>query len=77
VRGAAGDPLVCSLLRLEPLTGRSHQLRVHLLAIDHPILGDNLYGAPDTLAASTRLCLHASELSFEGQSHRAPHPFHD
>jgi tRNA pseudouridine32 synthase/23S rRNA pseudouridine746 synthase len=77
VRGAAGDPLDCALLRLEPLTGRSHQLRVHLLSMGHPILGDNLYSTPDTLAAATRLCLHASELAFEGACHRMPHPFHD
>lgn len=51
-------------LALQPLSGRSHQLRVHLLAIDHPILGDALY-AP-TLAAP-RLMLHACALTL-------PHP---
>ena len=48
-------------LELDPLTGRSHQLRVHLLAIGHPIVGDALY-APE-LAAS-RLMLHANALAF-------------
>ena len=52
-----------SRLRLEPLTGRSHQLRVHLKALGHPILGDALY-APDAVAsASPRLLLHATELA--------------
>lgn len=51
-----------SRLALMPVTGRSHQLRVHLLAINHPILGDALY-APDTVAAkSERLLLHATHL---------------
>lgn len=49
-------------LRLTPLTGRSHQLRVHLLSIGHPILGDRFYASGDALAASGRLCLHAQAL---------------
>lgn len=53
-----------SRLELEPLTGRSHQLRVHLQAIGHPILGDALYAPPDLAAQSPRLLLHASELAF-------------
>lgn len=53
-----------SQLELEPLTGRSHQLRVHLQAIGHPILGDTLYALPAVAAASSRLLLHASELAF-------------
>lgn len=48
-------------LCLEPVTGRSHQLRVHLLAIGHRIVGDTLYGA----APHERLLLHASELALE------------
>jgi len=51
-----------SLLALQPLTGRSHQLRVHLQAIGHAILGDALY-AP-TLTSEHGLMLHASELGF-------------
>ena len=46
-----------SRLVLEPVTGRSHQLRVHLQAIGHPIVGDALYGTADE-----RLMLHATEL---------------
>jgi tRNA pseudouridine32 synthase/23S rRNA pseudouridine746 synthase len=53
-----------SRLELEPLTGRSHQLRVHLQAIGHPILGDALYAPPEIAAASARLLLHATELGF-------------
>ena len=53
-----------SRLELEPLTGRSHQLRVHLQAIGHPILGDALYAPPAVAAASERLLLHAEALAF-------------
>lgn len=52
---------------LEPLTGRTHQLRVHLAAIGHAILGDTLYAAPHIAAASPRLLLHASELQVGSQ----------
>jgi tRNA pseudouridine32 synthase/23S rRNA pseudouridine746 synthase len=51
-------------LALEPLTGRTHQLRVHLAAIGHPILGDALYGDGPAAAASPRLLLHANALAF-------------
>lgn len=51
-------------LALEPLTGRSHQLRVHLAAIGHPILGDTLYAPAAATAAAPRLLLHASALAF-------------
>ena len=51
-------------VELEPITGRSHQLRVHLQALGHPILGDALYAAPDIQARSARLLLHATELRF-------------
>lgn len=50
-------------LRLFPLTGRSHQLRVHLAAIGHPILGDRFYAEGAALAASDRLHLHAESLA--------------
>lgn len=51
-------------LALEPRTGRSHQLRVHLAAIGHPILGDTLYGDAAVQAAAPRLLLHAAGLAF-------------
>jgi tRNA pseudouridine32 synthase / 23S rRNA pseudouridine746 synthase len=47
---------------LEPLTGRTHQLRVHLRAIGHPIVGDALYAPPEVQALSPRLLLHATGL---------------
>jgi len=47
---------------LAPKTGRSHQLRVHLKEIGHPILGDNLYAPPEFLAMAARLQLHAQKL---------------
>jgi tRNA pseudouridine32 synthase / 23S rRNA pseudouridine746 synthase len=54
-------------VELSPVTGRSHQLRVHMNEIGHPILGDSLYGTDASRAASPRLLLHASRLRF-------PHP---
>ena len=53
-----------SRLALTPLTGRSHQLRVHLAASGHPILGDEFYAHADALAARPRLALHAVRLGF-------------
>jgi tRNA pseudouridine32 synthase/23S rRNA pseudouridine746 synthase len=49
-----------TLLELEPVTGRSHQLRVHLTSVGHPIVGDSFYGA----AEAPQVCLHASRLGF-------------
>ncbi|MBQ0931712.1 RluA family pseudouridine synthase [Ideonella alba] len=63
-RDAAGGR---SRLALMPVTGRSHQLRVHLAAIGHPILGDELYAPPADHAAAPRLLLHACRLAL-------PHP---
>lgn len=67
-------------VRLFPLTGRTHQLRVHMRAIGHVILGDEFYAEGEALAASDRLLLHAEELSFhhpEGSdvTFTAPCPF--
>lgn len=68
-------------LLLEPQTGRTHQLRVHLLAIGHPIVGDPLYAPLEVPPRAPRLLLHASELAFEhpvtGQACQfvAPVPF--
>jgi len=56
-----------SLVLLAPRTGRTHQLRVHLAWIGHPILGDRLYGRPDDPAqAASRLLLHAHRLVLPG-----------
>ncbi|MFV8799110.1 bifunctional tRNA pseudouridine(32) synthase/23S rRNA pseudouridine(746) synthase RluA [Yersinia sp. LJYL362] len=49
-------------VKLSPITGRSHQLRVHMLAIGHPILGDGFYAPPEAKAMASRLQLHAQEL---------------
>ena len=52
-------------VRLVPLTGRTHQLRVHMNEIGHPILGDVFYSTGEALAAADRLQLHAEELRFK------------
>ncbi|EKN3593698.1 bifunctional tRNA pseudouridine(32) synthase/23S rRNA pseudouridine(746) synthase RluA [Yersinia enterocolitica] len=49
-------------VKLSPITGRSHQLRVHMLAIGHPILGDGFYAHPEAKTMASRLQLHAQEL---------------
>jgi tRNA pseudouridine32 synthase/23S rRNA pseudouridine746 synthase len=51
-------------LALEPVTGRSHQLRVHLQAIGHPLVGDTLYAPPAVQVQAPRLLLHAALLQF-------------
>jgi tRNA pseudouridine32 synthase/23S rRNA pseudouridine746 synthase len=52
-----------SRLELRPLTGRSHQIRLHLATVGHPVLGDNLYAHPEALSMAPRLLLHAERLS--------------
>jgi tRNA pseudouridine32 synthase/23S rRNA pseudouridine746 synthase len=52
-------------LELAPLTGRSHQLRVHLQALGHPMLGDALYAPAEVAQRSPRLLLHATALVFD------------
>ena len=59
-------------LELAPLTGRTHQLRVHLASIGHPILGDALYGSEGIQARAPRLLLHATELAFVHPATRVP-----
>jgi len=56
-------------VHLKPITGRSHQLRVHMLALGHPILGDGFYAHPEAKAMAPRLQLHAQEL-------KITHPVH-
>ena len=53
-----------TLLEIRPLTGRTHQIRVHLAASGHPLVGDTRYGRRKTKIRVTRLFLHASGLSF-------------
>lgn len=51
-------------LRLFPLTGRTHQLRVHMKALGHVMLGDEFYAEGEALKSADRLLLHAEELAF-------------
>lgn len=61
-----------ALVELKPVTGRSHQLRMHMLHLGHPILGDAFYAHPAALNAAPRLLLHAASLElqqpYSGQS---------
>ncbi|AIW15117.1 bifunctional tRNA pseudouridine(32) synthase/23S rRNA pseudouridine(746) synthase RluA [Vibrio tubiashii] len=53
-----------TIVRLLPVTGRSHQLRVHMQALGYPIVGDEFYSQGEAFEFSSRLELHATELSF-------------
>jgi tRNA pseudouridine32 synthase/23S rRNA pseudouridine746 synthase len=64
-------------LELEPVTGRSHQLRVHLQALGHPILGDALYAPAPIAARAHRLLLHASALTLSHPVSGERLAFHD
>ncbi len=70
-----------SRIELEPITGRSHQLRVHMQSLGHPILGDGLYAHEQARAMAARLLLHASSLEFHHPrngarvSYTSPAPF--
>ena len=70
-----------TLVELTPITGRSHQLRVHMLELGHPILGDRLYGSEASRSAAPHLQLHAAKLELshpdtgEPLSFEAPCPF--
>lgn len=72
-----------TLVALYPVTGRSHQLRVHMLSLGHPILGDRLYAHEQALAMASRLQLHAQSLCFthpttnEWLNFQSPIPFSD
>lgn len=61
-----------SRIELEPVTGRSHQLRVHMEALGYPILGDDFYGTPASLAKADRLMLHACRIEFDDPETGAP-----
>jgi tRNA pseudouridine32 synthase / 23S rRNA pseudouridine746 synthase len=64
-------------LVLEPVTGRSHQLRVHLWALGHPILGDALYAPEAVRGMATRLLLHASRIALAHPVNGQPCVFED
>ena len=61
---AAGRPTDVTLVACHLETGRTHQIRVHLASIGHPVVGDNLYGGPDRRPHIDRPFLHARRLSF-------------
>lgn len=71
--GAGADAI--SRVELKPVTGRSHQLRVHLASIGHPILGDPLYAPPDRAALEARMHLHAAGIAFIHPEARVPVTF--
>jgi tRNA pseudouridine32 synthase/23S rRNA pseudouridine746 synthase len=77
----AREPGGITRMKLVPLTGRTHQLRVHMVALGHPILGDSFYASGGALAAAGRLQLHAEMLGFSHPDDKrwigftAPAPF--
>ncbi len=60
-----------ALLSLSPLTGRSHQIRVHLAATGFPVLGDRFYAPDEVVARAPRLLLHAAQISLDHPYSRA------
>ncbi len=64
-----------TMMQLTPVTGRSHQLRVHMLELGLPIVGDQLYATGPALAWSDRLALHSQRLSFSHPVTSAPMTF--
>ncbi|MEO7221313.1 MAG: pseudouridine synthase, partial [Devosia sp.] len=77
----AREPGGVTRMKLIPLTGRTHQLRVHMVALGYPILGDSFYASGEALAAVDRLQLHAEMLGFSHPDDKhwlefvAPAPF--
>jgi tRNA pseudouridine32 synthase / 23S rRNA pseudouridine746 synthase len=65
-----------SRVQLEPVSGRTHQLRVHMLSLGHPILGDRLYAPEAVIAQSSRLLLHSQELWLTHPITRTPLQIH-
>ncbi len=63
-----------TLVEAEPLTGRTHQIRVHLQAIGHPLIVDHQYGRKAPVGALTRTPLHAERLIVDGTAIEAPLP---
>ncbi len=59
----------CTRVELEPITGRTHQLRLHLAHLGHPILGDALYASEAVAALAPRLLLHAEQLGLRHPRH--------
>jgi 23S rRNA pseudouridine1911/1915/1917 synthase len=64
VRARYADPRPTTLVELKLQSGRTHQIRVHMAAIGHPVVGDARYGTPDKRLGSGRFFLHAYALAF-------------
>lgn len=67
-----GEDGATTRVELQPVTGRSHQLRVHLAEIGHPILGDPLYAPPESAQRYARMHLHAASIAFFHPQARTP-----
>ncbi len=63
-KGNDGKPEIFTFVRLTPRTGRTHQLRVHMASIGHPVAGDALYGRKGNPLGLPRHFLHAESISF-------------
>jgi 23S rRNA pseudouridine1911/1915/1917 synthase len=61
---SADNPDKFALLEVKPKTGRTHQIRVHLASIGHPIMGDALYGGKGRPGFAARPLLHAAKIEF-------------
>jgi 23S rRNA pseudouridine1911/1915/1917 synthase len=64
-RRGADSASPTTLLELSLQSGRTHQVRVHMAAIGHPVIGDARYGTPDKRLGSGRFFLHAGKLAFD------------
>ncbi|MES2060162.1 MAG: RluA family pseudouridine synthase [Patescibacteria group bacterium] len=73
------NSLACSFLEIWPLTGRTHQIRVHMASVGHPVVADTLYAPRQKpVLGFARLALHASRISFKdlsGKTHEITAPF--
>ena len=65
----------CTFVALSPVTGRTHQLRVHMKHLNHPILGDEMYSRPDNALPEVSLLLHAYSLSIKLPGEQEPRIF--
>ena len=64
-RKPGASPEGATRVELQPITGRTHHLRLHMMAIGHAMLGDALYARPEVCARAPRLLLHARQLKLQ------------